>query len=448
MNKNISTMIISSLFFLFSSADFVFAQDFVPLGRLAQEYLIRATNPGDELNLLNQSQENPVILKQETIQKIPNDVIIVNPEVIFKNAVAESIDTITRTIQEFNQEKQKLIDDIKNLVKKDIDDSILKINRQTNTQTLDLQKIIELQKVQLFETITTTINSINITEAEKINEIKKIVTISIKDIEKILQDQAPDVGVNFESLQKEIQNRILNFEQRAGVKRYTIKTREGDLVFIDTDTDGLSNYDEMFIYRSNSQNANTVPGELTDGEKVKQGINPLSKIFEKKQYQDPRDDLTSFVSNAYKIQNIALIKEQNKLLFEGFALPNSFVTIYIFNRPIITTVKTDQDGRWSVELEQDFENGEHQMYVATIDANGKIIVRSNPVLFTKTAGAVSLGIIGSTREMVQGQNFFVDNLILIILSVLIVIIILTMMLVGNKRNLKSLIYELKNQVKT
>jgi hypothetical protein len=76
------------------------------------------------------------------------------------------------------------------------------------------------------------------------------------------------------------------------------------------------------------------------------------------------------------------------LVFEGRALPNSFVTLYIFSTPVVVTVKTDEQGNWRYTLDTELEDGSHNLYVAMVNNNGRIVAKSPPVPFVKTAEAV------------------------------------------------------------
>jgi hypothetical protein len=78
-----------------------------------------------------------------------------------------------------------------------------------------------------------------------------------------------------------------------------------------------------------------------------------------------------------------------ELVISGRALPNSFITLYIFSTPIVVTVKTDANGKWSYTLDKTLEDGDHTLYVAMVDNSGRIIAKSKPIVFTQTAEAAS-----------------------------------------------------------
>ena len=75
------------------------------------------------------------------------------------------------------------------------------------------------------------------------------------------------------------------------------------------------------------------------------------------------------------------------VLISGRALPNSFVTLYIFSSPIIVTVKTDAEGGWVYRFDKELEDGEHEVFVGVTDNAGKIVAKSAPFRFVKEAQA-------------------------------------------------------------
>lgn len=80
-----------------------------------------------------------------------------------------------------------------------------------------------------------------------------------------------------------------------------------------------------------------------------------------------------------------------KLKIEGFGPPNTSLTVYVYSDdPTVLKVKTDQDGSWSYVLDNNLEDGEHQVYVALTGDGGEISAKSNPLVFVKTAQAVSI----------------------------------------------------------
>lgn len=79
-----------------------------------------------------------------------------------------------------------------------------------------------------------------------------------------------------------------------------------------------------------------------------------------------------------------------KLVLAGRAIPNAFITLFIFSEPIVIDVRADASGRWEYTLDRQVSDGRHEVYVAITDTTGRVIVKSNPFQFIKTAQAVSV----------------------------------------------------------
>ena len=401
------------------------AQEVAPLAKLAQDYLTRMN-----------AEEG----------KSATTGTVVNPAQFERAAVTESIDTINRVVEEIRVEKSRVVTEVQESIKIDIDAAIISIRKSTQKPAYELQRAIDAERTLLFENVTKTIGDISPTEISQIQELQREVAESLGRIKAGLEGES-GMTANFERSARDVRGILVRFEQMMGEKQSVIASREGTLVFMDSDQDGLSDYEESYVYQTDPRNARTKGNSQTDGEKVREGINPLSDSGDKVVPEDPRDDKDSYVSSTYKVNKVQLIKEdKERLVFEGNALPNSYVTLFIYSTPIVATVRTDSSGTWTYELEQEIENGEHQMYVATVDGSGKLLARSNPILFTKSAEAAVIGIAGSLERSVGAQTFLKDNFILITLAILIAVVILTMMFVGTHKDVRSAVNDLRNEV--
>jgi hypothetical protein len=162
----------------------------------------------------------------------------------------------------------------------------------------------------------------------------------------------------------------------------------GDLAFRDSDADGLSDFDEVYVFNTNPNQAST-DGGLTDSEKILNGVNPITN--EPIEYQDAQTAVVDAPS-IFTVSGIELKKTETAtaIVFEGTALPNSVITLYIYSTPIIVAVKIDASGHWTYSLDKELDNGQHEVYVATVDNSGKILAKSSPIPFIKTAEAATL----------------------------------------------------------
>jgi len=165
----------------------------------------------------------------------------------------------------------------------------------------------------------------------------------------------------------------------------------------DPDKDGLSNNEE-FRYHTNPLNPDSDGDGFLDGDEVKNGFDPLKYSpgdkSDKVVFESPKEK-GEISGEIYVVKEIELVRSESgdgqKIKLSGKGLPNSFVNIYIYSTlPIILTVKTDANGDWSYNLDKQLDDGEHEVYVAVTDNTGKITAKSEPLLFVKTAEAVSV----------------------------------------------------------
>lgn len=163
----------------------------------------------------------------------------------------------------------------------------------------------------------------------------------------------------------------------------------------DSDHDGLSDVDEV-RYGTNPKSADSDLDGFLDGDEVKGGFDPLKYSAgdqsDRIVFESPKVS-GEIKKEVYTVKNVSLqgaeSKEQ-KIHLSGKGLPNSFVTIYVYSDPIVLTVKTDSEGNWTYELDKELEDGKHEAYVAVTDNTGKITAKSEPLLFVKTAQAVTV----------------------------------------------------------
>lgn len=127
----------------------------------------------------------------------------------------------------------------------------------------------------------------------------------------------------------------------------------------------------------------------------------------------------------------------SKIAFRGKALPDSFVTLYIFSIPIVVTVKTDADGNWDYTLDKELEDGSHQVYVGITDVKGKVVVRSNPVPFVKTASAITVEEALATPVAQAAPSFVENNYFYGIVTIIIMIVAFIFVFLGIKMSKTS-----------
>lgn len=214
----------------------------------------------------------------------------------------------------------------------------------------------------------------------------------------------------------------------------------------DSDGDGITDYDEINIYGTDPDNATTTGDGLSDAEKILQGINPITD--EPISYEDPREtgeerpekySVSTVESVALEVAVIptGTTTSETQVVqgtrFEGTGPANSFVTLYIFSTPIVVTVKTDDSGTWEYTHTEELSTGDHKIFVATVNNSGKILAKSTPIPFTRTAEASTLA--AQTVQTETPNNSFSTTVFFSLLAaVLIAFLIIVVFIVGIKQN--------------
>lgn len=218
-----------------------------------------------------------------------------------------------------------------------------------------------------------------------------------------------------------------------------LKERIGDAVLNDSDKDGISDYDELHLYQTNPFTADTDGDGFIDSVEITQGFNPHDARSEALiAYESPQE--TGVIrEDLLEVRSVSTLTfERNEdgpeiqALFSGRGLPNSFVTLYIYSTPIVVTVKTDTDGNWNYILDKDLEDGEHEVYIGITDNAGRLVAKSSPLPFVRTAEAYTdTGFNALPTTDAQSIPAFISTHALLLAgSVLVVVLGLALLLIG------------------
>lgn len=231
-----------------------------------------------------------------------------------------------------------------------------------------------------------------------------------------------------------------------------IKERVGDATTKDSDKDGISDYDEVNLYNTDPFNPDSDGDSFIDGTEVMAGYDPTnSKAETLVAYESPqevgivREDLlvVTTIATIPKINEDATKSETESegAIISGKGLPNSFVTLYIYSTPIVVTVKTDENGSWSYIFDKELDDGEHEVYVGMTDNAGRIVAKSNPLTFVKTAQAFmpvdAAGAVAVTEN--AEPSLITQNMLLVIVSIAVVALGLVLILLGLHVNSRKIL---------
>jgi hypothetical protein len=277
-------------------------------------------------------------------------------------------------------------------------------------------------------------------DENKRTEIKNQMLSLEKDILSRLPDSAANEDIEG-SMHEYITSYNNEIRERVERSETLIKERVGDAITKDTDKDGLSDYDEVSIYKTDPFVADTDDDGYIDGAEILSGYNPIDAKPEASiRYESPRDTgvVREDLLTVTTIEGLSPTveepqRESQSAMITGTGLPSSFVTLYIFSTPIIVTVKTDTEGNWSYIFDKELDDGAHEVYVGITDNAGKIVAKSNPLAFVKTAEAFSpidAGASAVATTESENPSLLSGNAMLVVGSIAVVALGLVLILLG------------------
>lgn len=209
-----------------------------------------------------------------------------------------------------------------------------------------------------------------------------------------------------DNLDEEMIERIESLKTRVETFEQIRRDKSNGETSIDSDGDGISDFDEINLYKTDPNNPDTDNDGFNDGIEIIRGFNPNSDESESAiVFESPKESKFLEQEDLLLVESVIPVVTNNssddsviKAEIRGKSLPNSFVTLYIFSTPTIVTIKTDADGSFVYTFDKELEDGEHEVYVAVTDNTGSIIAQSKPFSFVKQAEAFEP--IGSGQDTV------------------------------------------------
>jgi hypothetical protein len=270
--------------------------------------------------------------------------------------------------------------------------------------------------------------------------------LELKESFKTDTDVDPDSIISHvETLTEETRNEVSRTNK-------LIEERTSQKASLDSDQDKVSDFDEINLFKTNPFTPDSDNDGFLDGVEILGGYNPLSAEAEALiQFESPktagvvREDILKIksITAATPVEPITGTEDTESqpgtttqasaaAVISGVALPNSFITLFIFSTPIIVTLRTDNDGSWNYRLDKELEDGEHEMYIGVTDNAGRIVAKSSPFLFVKQAEAFSGVVVDAPAPVIfdEGESFFSSDNIFLVLGVSTVAIGLILMLLG------------------
>lgn len=180
----------------------------------------------------------------------------------------------------------------------------------------------------------------------------------------------------------------------------TLTTSLPSVMVIDSDQDGVPDEMEDFFATDKSKGDSDRDGYL-DGEEIAHGYNPMgagvlnrdlapavSAVIKARVLQQPI--VSGQSDNKMQVTSARQENGSGGFYFEGRAAPGSVALLYLYSQlPLVTAVQTNDQGNWNYTMNWKLADGQHSMYVASVDSGGKIVVRSQPLPFLVSAGKLT-----------------------------------------------------------
>jgi len=303
-----------------------------------------------------------------------------------KEAVKQKKEEIETEIERLSQEEEKTVKKVENVaqelkeklerpeIKPEIKE---KIKEKTEVFKKESQKIIQnLANPQL-----------KINQKQEIKQELK--TTLQKFNQEIVENLPAPAKGEFENKFKEVKQRIeeaaLKAEEIAQQRKITEEQKTQELIK-DSDNDGISDEEEIRL-GTNPLLVDSDGDGFLDSTEIRLGFDPLNPSPAAKiEYQDPRK-VNLQPDPELKIEKIETVELPNKdyrgLKITGRAIPNSFITLYIFSLPTIVITKSDNNGRWEYILDKSLSDGQHTAFIALTNNLGQIEKKSEAVDFVK-----------------------------------------------------------------
>jgi hypothetical protein len=185
--------------------------------------------------------------------------------------------------------------------------------------------------------------------------------------------------------------------------------------------------------RPSQQPEQNIPKETP--KEISTTTEPVQTVVPVEEYESPKEkgevntDLFFITEISIQPHTDLTATTSEKIVFKGYAAPNSEVTLFIYSTPIIVTVTTNAEGIWTYELDKELEDGRHTLYVARVDNAGKIVAKTNPIFFTKAEAQIEVEpsesvLISSPRKNIIDSYFILTVSIIFVFALIVTITIM------------------------
>lgn len=391
----------------------------------------------------------PVVeIKKEETETIP--VVAPTIEELFRAPESEKISNIKEIASVASQMQsttEKSKKEIIELLDKNISraiESVIPSGKPMAQEDMNrLNNKIGPIKQKILESIDDDLSGFETPLSERVKKTETAIDDGLKNISSILSNEIGGEEIKILERSEDISGKLNDLAENTEDNFKKWKERGGELLFKDTNGDGISDYESIHLYNIDPEKPAPVAvyegREINAAEKILLGFDPSKTELVKISPEEPKNSIAS-ETPAYKVNNVKL-SEEKKVSISGWALPNAFVTLYIYSTPIIVTVQANNDGEWQYMIDKELENGDHTVYAASVDNSGKIVVKSSAVAFVKTAEAATIiPVAPISVSNVKEPELLRYNTIIVMVVIFVSLVLIFLVIVGimSRRNNNSI----------
>ena len=188
-------------------------------------------------------------------------------------------------------------------------------------------------------------------------------------------------------------------------------------------------------------------GSMGQVDTLSQVIVPSMVVAAKNLAPSNNPKISGDFNAGFKIQSVALKTDEignRNVDFNGSADPDTIINLYVFSQdPVVVSLRTDVNGDWNYTLDKEIADGQHEVYVAVADDAGKIITKSEPIAFVKTAEAatmIPMSQFNANQSPIENSSSQYVTIALIIVSVFLIIAIILIGYLSYKQKMYEEIY--------